>query len=87
VADSAAFFVVGLALIFVGVLVLVVAAILASAQCGGKGKPKVAGAIIIGPVPIIFGSDKKAVESLLMLSIALTALIVVAMLIYYFLFR
>jgi uncharacterized protein (TIGR00304 family) len=87
VADSAAFFVVGLVLIFVGFLVLAVAAILANAQSRRKGKATVAGAIIIGPVPIIFGSDKKGVKSLLVLSIALTALSIIAMLVYYFLFR
>jgi uncharacterized protein (TIGR00304 family) len=87
VADSAAFFVVGLVVIFIGVLVLVVAAILAGAQRKRKGKATVAGAIIIGPVPIIFGSDKKTVKSPLVLSLVLTALSIIAMLIYYFLFR
>jgi len=87
VVDSAAFFIVGLALIFIGVLVLGLAVILTGAQRSRKGKATASGAIIIGPLPIIFGSDKKAVKSLLVLSIALTALLIVAMLAYYFLFR
>jgi uncharacterized protein (TIGR00304 family) len=86
-ADSATLYTLGFALIFMGVLVLVVAAILISITHSKNGKAKAAGAIIIGPVPIIFGSDKKYVKTMLMLSIVLTAVLIVVMLVYYFLLR
>lgn len=63
------------------------ATILASINQDKNGKVKAAGAIIIGPVPIIFGSDKKSIKAILTLSVALTVLLIVAMLVYYFLLR
>ncbi len=76
---------VGFGLITVGVILLVVAAILASLR-GGKGKTKASGVIVIGPIPIIFGPDKKSTRTLLVLSVTLTVCVIVAMLVYYFLF-
>jgi uncharacterized protein (TIGR00304 family) len=52
-----------------------------------KGKVKGGGAIIIGPVPIIFGTDEKSLKTILLLSLALTAMLVVAMVVYYLLLR
>ncbi len=75
----------GFGLIVVGIVLLVAAAILASLR-GGKTKTKAAGVIVIGPVPIIFGPDKKSTKTLLALSVTLTVCIIVAMLVYYFLF-
>jgi uncharacterized protein (TIGR00304 family) len=51
----------------------------------GKGKVKGAGVIMIGPVPIIFGTDKKSVKSVLALSLALTIALIVALIVYYWL--
>jgi len=53
----------------------------------GKGKVKGGGAIIIGPFPIIFGTDKESVKILLLLSIILIALLLVFMAFSYFVFR
>jgi uncharacterized protein (TIGR00304 family) len=77
-------FVLGTALVILGIFILIAATILASAKRAGKDKTKTAGVIVIGPVPIIFG-DKKTAKTLLKLSITLTALLIIAMLIYYFL--
>ena len=41
----------------------------------GKGKVRGGGAIIIGPIPIIFGTDKETVKILLVLSIILVILL------------
>ncbi len=76
---------VGFGLIVVGIILLVAAAVLASLH-DGKRKAKAAGVIVIGPVPIIFGPDKKSTKTLLALSVTLTVCIIVAMLVYYFLF-
>jgi uncharacterized protein (TIGR00304 family) len=85
--DSAAFYALGVTLIFVGVLIIIIAVILLSVSGAGKGDVKGGGAIIIGPVPIIFGTDKKSLKTVLLLSLALTAMLVVAMVVYYLLLR
>ena len=85
--DSAALYALGIALVFVGVLIIVVAVILLSISGAKKGKVKGGGAIIIGPVPIIFGTDKKSLKTVLLLSLALTVMLVVVMILYYLLLR
>jgi uncharacterized protein (TIGR00304 family) len=87
VIDSAALYALGIALVFVGVLVIIVAVILLSISGAKKGKVKGGGAIIIGPIPIIFGTDKKSLKTVLLLSLALTVMLVVAMVVYYLLLR
>jgi uncharacterized protein (TIGR00304 family) len=87
VIDSATLYALGIALIFVGVIVIVIAAVLLSVSGAEKGKVKGGGAIIIGPVPIIFGTDKQSLKTVLLLSLALTVMLVVAMVVYYLLLR
>jgi uncharacterized protein (TIGR00304 family) len=87
VIDSAALYALGIALIFFGVLIIVVAVILLSVSGAKKGKVKGGGAIIIGPIPIVFGTDKKSLKTVLLLSLALTVMLVVAMVVYYLLLR
>ncbi len=84
-ADSIILYTFGFALILVGIAIFMVAAILISARNTKKGNAKAAGVIIVGLVPIIFGSDKKDVKTILALSISLTAILIAAFLIYYFL--
>ena len=85
--DSGVLYALGIALIFVGILIIVIAVVLLFISSAGKGEVKGAGAIIIGPVPIIFGTDKRSVKTLLLLSLTLTVLLVVAMVVYYMLLR
>jgi uncharacterized protein (TIGR00304 family) len=87
VIDPAALYALGIALIFVGVLIIVIAVILLSISGAKKGKVKGGGAIIIGPIPIIFGTDQKSPKTVLLLSLALTVLLVVVMILYYLLLR
>jgi uncharacterized protein (TIGR00304 family) len=87
VIDSAVLYALGIALIFVGVLVIIVAIALFSVSGARKGKVKGGGAIIIGPVPIIFGTDKKSLKTVLLLSLALTVTLLVVMVVYYLLLR
>ncbi len=61
----------GFALIFIAVI----GAILSSKR-GGGGKVRGGGVIIIGPIPIVFGTDKQSVKVILILSIALVALLI-----------
>jgi uncharacterized protein (TIGR00304 family) len=87
VIDSAVLYALGIALIFVGVLIIIISVVLLSVSGAKKGKVKGGGAIIIGPVPIIFGTDKKSLKTVLLLSLGLTVMLVVAMVVYYLLLR
>ena len=84
---SASLYLFGLGLVLIGIVIVIMATILLGVLRGRHGKVKAAGVIVVGPVPIVFGSDKKSVKSLLGLSVVLTALVITAMLIYYFLLR
>ena len=77
----------GTALIAVGVIIIVAAIILVTVRGRGKANIKGAGVIMIGPIPIIFGTDKKSVKAVLALALALTVALIIAMIIYYFLLR
>ena len=85
--DSATLYALGITLIFVGVLIIIIAVVLLSVSGAKKGKVKGGGAIIIGPIPIVFGTDKKSLKTVLLLSLALTVMLVVTMVVYYLLFR
>jgi uncharacterized protein (TIGR00304 family) len=63
--DPGALYALGIALIFIGVLIIVLAALLLSVLSAKKEKVKGGGAIIIGPVPIIFGTDKKSLKTVI----------------------
>jgi len=64
--------VLGFAISFIAVLSLVF-----SGARGGRGKVKGGGAVIIGPIPIIFGTDKESVKFILVLSIILVVLLLI----------
>jgi uncharacterized protein (TIGR00304 family) len=85
--DVAVFYAFGLALIIIGVIVVVLAIVLSSARGGGISKVKGAGVIMIGPIPIIFGTDNKSVKTVLELALALTIALITAMIVYYWLLR
>jgi uncharacterized protein (TIGR00304 family) len=87
VIDAGALYALGIALVFVGVLIIIVAVILLFISGAKKGNVKGGGAIIIGPIPIIFGTDEKSLKTVLLLSLALTVLLVVVMILYYLLLR
>jgi uncharacterized protein (TIGR00304 family) len=77
---------IGVALVLIGFAVAFIAVIwliLSGAKGGkdkGKGRVRGGGVIIIGPIPIIFGTDKESVKIILLLSIALVVLLLVFML-------
>lgn len=80
---------IGFALIIVGILIIIVAVLLLSIRSAGKnqGKIKGGGVVIIGPVPIIFGTDKKSLKTVLLLSIVLTVLVLIVIVVQYLLLR
>ena len=77
----------GLALVVIGIMIIVVAIIFASKYVPKKAKVRAAGVIMIGPIPIIFGSDKKSVKNILVLALAITIIVFIISLVYYWLLR
>lgn len=70
---------IGLTLVFVGFAIALIAVVLLFLK-GSKsksGKMRGGGAVIIGPIPIIFGTDKESVKIILVLSIILVALLLI----------
>jgi len=87
VIDSAVLYTLGIALIFVGVLVIAVAFVLLFVSGSEKGRVKGGGVVMIGPVPIIFGTDEKSIRTVLLLSLGLAVMLVIAMVVCYLLVR
>ena len=70
-------------MILAGVAIIAVAVFLLSVRGAGKGKVRGGGAVIIGPIPIIFGTDKKSLRTILVLSLVLTVLLLVVIIVQY----
>lgn len=88
-ADLSVFYALGFALVVVGIIVVVAVIVKASMGRGGEEKNRVrgAGVIMIGPIPIIFGTDKKSVKEVLWLVLAFVILALIVILVYYWLWR
>jgi uncharacterized protein (TIGR00304 family) len=75
--DTGTLYGLGLTLILVGVIIMVIATLLMFfSNANEKGKVRGGGAIIIGPIPIVFGTDKESLKTVLLLAIALTVLLI-----------
>ena len=72
---------VGLLLVFTGFVITFIAAILLMlSSLRVRGKIRGGGAVLIGPFPIIFGTDRESIKILMLFSIV----IIVFMLVYLF---
>jgi uncharacterized protein (TIGR00304 family) len=76
-----------LALVVIGILIIVAVMILASTDGAKKGKIRGGGIIIIGPIPIIFGTHKKSLKNILILVLGITIMVLITTLVYYWLLR
>lgn len=85
--DSSFLYWLGFGLVFAGITILIAATLFVSVLRSKNGKMKTVGVIVVGPVPIVFGSDKKTVKTILKLAVALSVMFVVLSVIYYFLLR
>jgi uncharacterized membrane protein len=65
---------------FIAVLASIVLMVISSA--GGEKKVRGGGAVIIGPFPIVFGTDKKSVKVLLVLSIILMVFVLLVTIVF-----
>jgi len=78
-------FSIGVFLFFAGFFIALVAVILlVFATMRGKGKFRGGGAVIVGPFPIVFGTDRESIKILLLLSMALIVLVLIVMVIYHY---
>jgi len=78
----------GFVFIIVGVLIILVAILLLFFRSIKKeGKIKGGGAVIIGPFPIIFGTNKESIKMVLLLSLALIILLFIIMVIVHLVLR
>ena len=85
--DATLLYSVGIVLVFLGIAISVIAALLLFfSGSRSRGKTKGAGVIIIGFIPIVFGTDKDSVKKILMLSLLLTIFLAVVMILYKVLF-
>ena len=72
---------IGFILIILGfVLAFIAAILLAVKNRGTSGQTRSAGILLIGPIPIIFGSDKQSARVLMVLTILLIAIVLIFML-------
>jgi len=70
-----------LLLVIVGFILAFVAMILLAIKARGTGgQTKGAGVLLIGPFPIVFGSDRESVRTLMILAIVLIVTVLVFML-------
>ena len=79
-------FEIGFGLTIAGVL-LALAAVTLVILSGKKGADRARGSgiLLIGPIPIIFGSDRESVKFLILLAIALTVIVTALMILPYWL--
>jgi len=66
----------GMALIFIGFLMMFIGTIVSA--LGGEGEVEGGGVIMIGPIPIVFGTSRGAAGMAMVLAIILMALWVIA---------
>jgi len=76
----------GTTLALTGMLIMIVATVLLLlSKKGNTGKVRGGGVILIGPIPIVFGTDKQSLKTILLLSIVLTTLLTALVIILYLL--
>lgn len=73
--DVNSLYAIGVILILAGIIVIVAAFALLFISSFKGGEVRGGGALIIGPFPIVFGTDEKTVKAVLWLSIAITVIL------------
>ncbi|MBS7616109.1 DUF131 domain-containing protein [Candidatus Bathyarchaeota archaeon] len=73
--EAGTLYTLGIIIILIGVIFILAAFALFFLSSVKSGKARGGGAVIIGPFPIIFGTDKESVKTVLLLSIALTIIL------------
>ncbi len=87
ITDLAIFYILGITLVVVGIVVIVAAVIRASLGNEKKRETHTSGVIMIGPFPIVFGTGKKSLKEVLILTLALAVVALIVMIVYYLFLR
>lgn len=66
-------------IIFGFVLAVAATILLAFRSARGSEKTRAAGVLLIGPIPIIFGTDKDSVKGLMILAVVLILVVLIVM--------
>ncbi|MEM2465689.1 MAG: DUF131 domain-containing protein [Candidatus Bathyarchaeia archaeon] len=82
--DAGSLYELGIIIIFIGVIIILASFVLLFLSSVKSGRARGGGALIIGPFPIIFGSDSESVKIVLWLSVALTAFLFIIFIALYF---
>ena len=85
--DVVDFYSLGFLLVVTGIIVIFATIILAHKGNSKKSRVRGAGIIMIGPFPIIFGTDKNSVKAILKLALALTIIALIIIVINYWVLR
>ncbi|MGP3667751.1 MAG: TIGR00304 family membrane protein [Candidatus Bathyarchaeota archaeon] len=72
-----AFTLLGFILVFTGILIVAVAMLLAVFTSLGKGRVEGAGVVLLGPIPIVFGSNIKIMKTLVLMFVFLVILLAI----------
>ena len=73
---------IGLVLVVLGFILAVVAVILLAIRShAADGRTRGGGILLIGPIPIIFGTDRSSVKVLMILAIVLIVVVLISVLI------
>jgi len=83
--DATTLYIIGTMLIVVGVLVVVAVILGVSVKGAKKGEIRGAGVIMIGPTPIIFGTDKESVKTVLALAVILSVILLIIFVLFWLL--
>jgi uncharacterized protein (TIGR00304 family) len=85
--DANALFNLGIALVFTSLAILVIALFVLFFSNSKDKKMKGGGVVIIGFIPIVFGTDKESIKKILLLSLLLTIVLTVVLFLYYLVLR
>jgi len=61
----------GVVLVFLGMFLMVAGSLLQAAKAGRDAEVRGGGVVLIGPIPIVFGSDTESVKTVLVLTMVL----------------
>ncbi len=77
--------IVGFALLFIGVMLIFIGFLYSALKSSGTGEA--GGVIVIGPIPIIFGTSERAVKIAVIAAVLLMVLAIILMLLPYWFLR
>lgn len=84
--DAKTLYSLGTALVLAGIIIIAVATALILRRKNGKAVGvRGGGVIVIGPIPIVFGTDKESLKTIMLLSIILTVLLIALVIALHFL--